>query len=353
MSLSNLLLFLLPSIIVFFPIYLLIPHLIRYAFNHGWAIDLASDRKIHVQPTPRVGGIAVFLAFSLSNLVVYTLAPNNHESGNTEFLFFQFHLCVGLIFFLGLVDDFITLHGSIKLVVQILLASLFWFWFGGIKHLLLPFFGQYYLPLVFSFFLTLFWIVGITNTFNLIDGIDGLCSGITAISSLGLAVIAIRTNQHQLAVVLLLLFLSTLTFLPYNWPKASAFVGDSGAYLYGFVLAVLSIWVCYNSSNHSLIYAPVILLGLPISDTILAIVRRVTKKQNIFSADSSHIHHQLLSLGLSVKQVVLILCTVNVVFSCIAVSLCFFGSIESFFISLSTVFASFLSVIYLEYSKKK
>ena len=323
---------------VLFPIiYLLIPYLIKGAIAHQWTIDESSARKIHLHPTPRVGGIAVFIAFLISSLIFYLFTKNQGIINRSEFYFVPFLLCTAAIFSLGLADDLWNLNGLVKIGFQICFAFSTWLWVGGIEHLFLPFYGQWLLPIPVSSLFTLFWITGITNTLNLIDGIDGCCSGAAAIACLGLAGIAFLTGQKWIATILCLLCLSALVFLPYNWPRAQSFVGDSGAYLYGFVLSTLSILVCYNSNQPSLVFAPVILLGLPIADTTLAIFRRISRKQHLFLADRSHIHHQLLSLGFSSMKTVLILYSACLTFAIIAISLYFVNFVNAFLISFCTI----------------
>ena len=286
----------LPMLTSFFGIHLCLPIIIRLSLKSKQGVDTTDERKIHQHPTPRIGGIGVFISFCTSSLIPYFSTQGQIVEGQSSH-FFGLLLGAALIFGLGLVDDFKGLKGRWKLFVQILTALIVFFFGLAIEQVHFPLVGQFILPSYCAVLLSIFWIVGITNTLNLVDGLDGLSSGTTSIASLGLSVIALLTGKTWLAAILLILCTSSIAFLQYNWPPAKVFVGDSGAYLYGFVLAVVSILVCYNSQKSSLVYAPVILLGVPITDTTFAILRRLRRKEPVFAADRQHLHHKLLSLG--------------------------------------------------------
>ena len=342
----NLIRFGLPLFTSFALIHLLLPYIIKFSIRSGWGVDVVDERKIHQTPTPRVGGIGVFISFLLSSFVLYALVRNQILDGYV-FHFIGLALGSALIFGLGLIDDLIGIAVGRKLFVQILITAIVVSFGVTIKHIHLPILGEVVLPFYTAVLLSMFWIVGITNTFNLIDGIDGLSSGVTAISGLGLSMIAFLTDQKEIAVFLLDLCISSVTFLQYNWSPAKIFVGDSGAYLYGFVLSVLSILICYNSDKPSLVFAPVIILGLPIADTTYAISRRLISRRPVFSADRKHLHHQLMDIGYSTVQTVLILYISCLIFSGIGISLVFVEFKIAFIISVCTIIVVAIVLHYL------
>ena len=336
----------LPLFVSFAVIHLCLPYIIKFSAKSGWGVDIADERKIHQQPTPRVGGIGVFISFFLSSLVFYVLERDQILDG---YLFYFVGLLLGStsIFGLGLADDLIGLTVKRKLSVQIFIALMVTSFGMSIKHIHLPILGQVILPSYCAILLSVFWIVGITNTLNLIDGMDGLSSGITTIAAGALSVISFVTDQMWLAAILFLLCISSVTFLRYNWPPAKAFVGDSGAYLYGFVLATLSILVCYNSNKLSLVYAPAIILGLPIVDTTYAIGRRLAGRYPVFSADRKHIHHQLMDIGFSTVQTVLTLYIFCLIFAGLGICLAFVESGMASVISFCTIIGVIIALYLL------
>ena len=336
----------LPLFTSFALIHLFLPYIIKFSIKSGWGVDVADERKIHQTPTPRVGGVGVFISFLLSGFVLYALARNQIRDGYV-FHFIGLSLGSALIFGLGLIDDLIGIAVSRKLFAQILIAAIVISFGVTIKHLHLPILGEVVLPSHTAILLTMFWIVGITNTFNLIDGIDGLSSGVTTIASLSLSTIAFLTDQKEIAAILLVLCISSATFLQYNWFPAKVFVGDSGAYLYGFVLSVLSIFICYNSAKPSLVFAPVIILGLPIADTTYAISRRLVGRRPVFSADRRHLHHQLMDIGYSTVQTVLILYISCLIFSGIGICLVFVELEKAFIISVCTIIVTAIILHFL------
>ena len=315
---------------VFILVLVITPILIRITHKYGWGIDQINNnsRKIHQVPTPRLGGIAVFIPFIFINLVFYLLYHDNEIFQADLKYFICVILCSTLMFFVGLMDDFSNVRGTKKLAMQIVISLCFWFFTGGITHIHLPIVDFIQLPTWLSCFFTLFWLSGITNTVNLIDGVDGLSSGIIVIASISLSILAYLTGIKWTCIVLCFLVSSTIPFVFFNWYPARVFIGDAGAYFLGFLIASISLHVCFNSENPSLFYVPVILLGLPITDTTYAIIRRVIEKRHLFSGDKKHLHHQILNLGLSCPQTVLILYGISTVLAIISVC-CYFLTAEN------------------------
>ena len=288
---------------------LITPFLRKIAIANN-LVDVPNDRKIHHESIPRVGGIAIAIAFLASMVVGYGLFHADLAVSTASIA----GLSVGgaLIFLLGLLDDIIGLNAPKKFAGQIL-AALALVPFGFlIKTLEIPFIGTVHLISFFGLGLTIVWVVVITNAFNLIDGMDGLASGVAVIASITLAIFSILSGKLLMAIVLIAVLGSTLGFLWHNWHPAKIFMGDCGAMFLGFLLAAVSIEISYQSPTayavgSNAIFVPILALGLPIIDTIAAISRRLWHRKPLFSADKEHIHHKLLDAGFTVRQAALIL----------------------------------------------
>ena len=304
----------------------LTPLVVRLAHAVG-AIDRPGGRKAHSTPTPRLGGVAVAVAFALSLTSLVLLDTVLHFPG---WLSGSRGLMLGvsllLLVLLGVWDDIRELRPSQKLIVQLLVSTLVYaagFHVSGITNLL----GDGKLDLgVLDYIVTVLWIVGVTNAVNLIDGLDGLASGVSAIALLAMFPIAMLQNDPGTAVVALVLAGAVLGFLRYNFNTARIFLGDSGSLFLGFMLAILSLQSSTKSSTAFALLVPIVALGLPIMDTLLSMVRRLIRSflpqsntgtkgrrrwSGMFTADRGHIHHQLLARGLSHRRVVLLLYMVS------------------------------------------
>ena len=321
--------------------------LIKLSLKKQYLIDEVNARKIHQRPTPRIGGVGVGLIFFVSSLICSHFQEKISPDYFLLFDFPKFVTPILLIFFVGLIDDFIDLKGTVKLLLQISISALAYFLCDRLTIIHIPIVGSTRLLPTISLVLTVFWLVGITNTINLIDGIDGLCSGVTAISSFAFSIIAFHTGQKELFLILMLLMISAISFLPYNWFVAKCFVGDSGAYLYGFTLALASILICYNSGElPALTYSSVIILGLPIADTTYAILRRLTNREPLFAGDRGHLHHKLIEFGFSKVQTVLILYGISLIYAAIGTAFLFISANHAFYISLIVIAVTGI-VVYL------
>lgn len=287
---------------------LLTPLVKRLAFRIG-AVDAPNYRKVHSRIMPRLGGLAIFIAF-LIGLVI--LRPHSEYT-------LAIVLGATVIVITGILDDMYEISAKAKMLGQ-LIASLIIVFFGGIQidFINLPFGGQ----LDFGFLsipFTILWIVGITNAINLIDGLDGLAAGVSTIALITLAGMAfIMGNSSFVLATATILAFSTIGFLFYNFHPAKIFMGDTGALFLGFMIAVLSSLGFKNVTMISFII-PVIMLGVPISDTFFAIVRRVRNKQKWSDPDKSHLHHRLLDMGFSHRQTVLIIYGIAAMFGLAAI----------------------------------
>lgn len=279
--------------------YAMTPFARRAAYRLG-AIDVPKDnRRMHLKPIPRLGGLAIYAAFAAVSLLMMTLDVQMVTllAGAT--------LMVGL----GMMDDTRPLPAKLKLAIQIMAALIVIA--GGVRiEFITNFFSAAKTPVYLgplSIPVTLFWIVGITNTVNLIDGLDGLAAGVAGIASLSLAAVAYLNGEPEVAVLLMILAGSSIGFLPHNSHPATIFMGDTGSLLIGFVLAAISIEGVIKSATTIAVAIPVLALGVPIFDTTFAILRRLVNKRPIMEADKGHLHHRLLDRGYSHRQTVWIL----------------------------------------------
>ena len=275
--------------------YFSMPGVIKLAGRIG-AIDKPDKRKVHVEAMPRLGGLAIFLAFIIPCLIAFDI------SGPYVGLL----LGASIVFVVGMLDDIYQLSAWTKLAGQIIAAGTA-IYFGVEVHFLTnPFDGTLILGLL-SIPVTLFWIVGVTNAINLIDGLDGLAGGVSGIAAITIGIIALLHGQTQAAWTAFILFAAIIGFLPHNFHPARTFMGDGGSNLLGFVLACLAIIGMTKSAALISLFIPIVILGIPIFDTFFAIIRRINNKTPIFKPDKDHLHHRLLALGMSQVRSVLII----------------------------------------------
>ncbi|MBN8252964.1 undecaprenyl/decaprenyl-phosphate alpha-N-acetylglucosaminyl 1-phosphate transferase [Priestia flexa] len=286
---------------------LVTPLVKKLAFKIG-ATDKPNQRKVHQKIMPRLGGLAIFISFLIGYFLLQPTSP------------YALAIIIGsfIIIITGVLDDMMELSAKIKLGGQ-LLAALIVVVYGGVQvqYINLPFNGSLELG-VLSIPLTIIWIVGITNAINLIDGLDGLAAGVSSIVLITISGMAIMMNDVFVTSMGFILLGSTLGFLLYNFHPAKIFMGDTGALFLGYMISVLSLLGFKNVTLISLI-VPVIILGVPISDTFFAIIRRIVKNQPLSAPDKSHLHHCLLRLGYSHRQTVLIIYGMSAIFGLAAV----------------------------------
>lgn len=287
--------FVVTLICVFIASIIITPLVKKFAIKIG-AVDQPNHRKVHVRIMPRLGGLAIFLAFIIGFFIYQPESPD------------AIYIIIGafIIVLTGMFDDLYELRPIIKLGGQLIAAGIVVF-LGNIEigFINLPFGGV----LDFGFlsaFLTIIWIVGITNAVNLIDGLDGLAAGVSTIGLLTLSVMAFIMQDMFVLAMSLMLAVSTFGFLFYNFYPAKIFMGDTGSLFLGFMIAVLSLLGFKNITFISLAI-PVIILGVPISDTFFAIFRRLRTKQKLSAPDKSHLHHCLINSGFSHRQTVLLI----------------------------------------------
>ena len=315
------------------------PILIKIGLKFGF-VDQVNQRKIHRGAIPRIGGIGISLGTLLPIFLLCFFFHSGVEikTTNNMVLYFGGGLGISLV---GLFDDIKGMNAKLKMLFQIAIAFLATQHGALVESLPMPW-GRLELG-VFGYFLTIFWIIGIINAFNLIDGMDGLSSGITLFSSLTLAMLSIANGSLPTALVALALAGAVTGFLIYNFNPARIFMGDSGSMFIGYVLAIMSLRG--QSKTHAIvsILVPIIAMGLPILDTTLAFLRRILRHQSIFSADKQHIHHFLLSLGFDQRKTVLILYSISILFTILSMVMIFNKNIDTFLIVL--IFAIIVFVI--------
>ncbi len=305
-------------LLAFITAFVITPYTIKLAKKVG-AIDLPKDeRRVNKKPMPRLGGLAVIAGFLVS--IVYLIAILGIEGSlnlgieGYNIKLAGFLLGALVIIITCFIDDVKGLPALVKLVAQVIAAIIVMKSGVMIEHINIPFLdeeGFTELNHIFSVILTLGWIVGITNAINLIDGLDGLSSGISLISCLSLLIIFSLNGSPIIAILMITALAGALAgFLPFNFNPAKTFIGDAGSNFLGFSLAVISILGIAKTYTLIVIVAPLIVLALPVFDTLFAIARRLIKGKSLKAVvmpDKGHLHHKMLKNGFSQKEAVLIL----------------------------------------------
>jgi len=294
--------YLLTFLVAFLVTYFATPVVRSFALKIN-AVDMPNDRKVHVVPIPRLGGLAIYLGFMVALCAAFFLG---RAAGIKIDLFMLGGILLGgtLLLLVGIWDDLKDLRPTTKFLWQIAAAFIIIFFGIEISFISNPFNGLWLIGF-FAVPLTLLWVVGMTNAINLIDGLDGLATGVVAISAITLFFVALRTHQIGAAILMLALGGAALGFLRFNFFPASIFLGDSGAMFLGFVLASSSIVGVLKTTLVVALVVPVLILGVPIFDTLFAIGRRLKEGRHPFEADNKHIHHLLLRAGLNKREAVL------------------------------------------------
>ena len=299
------------GIIAFVVSYILTPYLARVGKKQNM-VDLPDHRKVHEEAIPNLGGIVIFFGFLLSLLFIVQI------EGQVK------TLMVGgvIILLLGIVDDIADLSPKHKFIIQMIPALIVIIYNSDLINSFivnqlksLDLLGYLLYPVL------IFWIVGVTNSINLIDGLDGLACGVSIITLITFFVLGLNQNFETLNLISIALAGSMLAFLKFNFYPSKIFLGDSGSTFSGFMLASIgALWVL-KSENVFFIFIPIIILALPIFDTLFAILRRYRGHHPIFQADKGHLHHRLLARGLSHKNAVLLLWGISAACSIIALIL--------------------------------
>ncbi|MCI8970767.1 MAG: undecaprenyl/decaprenyl-phosphate alpha-N-acetylglucosaminyl 1-phosphate transferase [Oscillibacter sp.] len=323
--------------------FLMTPVVKTFAYKVG-AVDVPKDaRRMHKVPIPRLGGLAIFIGFMVSVLILGNVRGNGQMQS----------ILLGsvIIVVLGVVDDIMALPAMLKFVVQIAAALI-----PALNGVVIQAFSN---PNIFSDSLywvlgplsvpfTVLWIVAITNAVNLIDGLDGLANGVSAISATTMLVIALLASEAEVAVIMAALVGACVGFMPYNLNPAKMFMGDTGATFLGYILATMSIQGLFKFYAVISFAVPFLILGLPIFDTAFAFIRRIAHGQSPMHADRGHIHHRLIDMGLNQKQAVATLYVISAMLGLSAVVLTTGGEQKAmlFFLALCIVAAVAARVVF-------
>lgn len=303
----------------------LTPWVKKLALKIG-ATDAPNARKVHTQVMPRLGGLAIYLAFNLAVLLTQDLTMK------------IIGLLLGgtVIMAVGVLDDTFDLSPRLKLLGQILAAGVLIAFDYKVHFITYPLGSGTFIYLEYlTIPVTFLWIIGVTNALNLIDGLDGLAAGTSAIAAVTMALVAFFNGQFGAASLALILAASVLGFLRYNFHPAKIFMGDSGSLFLGFILGGLAVSGLTKGATVISLFIPVVILGIPIMDTAFAILRRFTNGKPIFQADKKHLHHCLLELGFSHKQTVLVIYCINICLGASAVVLSRLSTYQSYMVLIT------------------
>lgn len=348
-------------LLAFITSFVLTPYTIKIAKKIG-AVDVPKDeRRMHKKAMPKFGGPAIIIGFIVAT--IYLIITCSLEG--TVDIFGPENYIIKLLGFLGGIivlsafcyfDDIKGIHPLVKLLGQLIAASVVVASGIRIDYFDLPFLeGNVILGNVVSIILTIGWIVGITNAINLIDGLDGLSTGISIISCISLLLIFALNASPLIAIILITTLVGALSgFLPFNFNPAKTFIGDIGSNFLGFALSIISILGIAKTATAFVVVLPIIVLGLPIFDTLSAIIRRLIKGKSlkaVFQADKGHLHHKLIEKGLTQKEAVLLLYGISVACGMFAVIL--FESDIWKAISFALMVIAVVAVGYKEFFKMK
>ena len=345
-------------LLAFITTFVVTPHTMRLAKKVG-AIDIPNDRRVNKKPMPRLGGLAVISGFLVS--IIYLFITTSIE-GKLN-LFGEENYYIKMIgFFAGIlvlgitcyIDDVKGIPSLVKLTAQIIASIIVVACGIRIENISIPFTeGKIVISGIISYIITVCWIVGITNAINLIDGLDGLSSGVTLISCLSLLMVFALNGSPLIAIVLITALAGALVgFLPFNFSPAKTFIGDTGSNFMGFSLAIISILGVAKTYTALVLIAPIIILGMPIFDTIFAIFRRIIKGKSIkavFKPDKGHLHHKLMAKGYTQKQAVLIMYGITAILGMFAVILLESGIWKA--LSFAILIIAIIAIGYKDMSK--
>ncbi|MBE6551926.1 MAG: undecaprenyl/decaprenyl-phosphate alpha-N-acetylglucosaminyl 1-phosphate transferase [Ruminococcaceae bacterium] len=271
------------------------------AFKIGAVDTPKDDRRMHKKPMPLIGGLAIFLGFAISALLFCNITK--------QLAGMLLGACV--IVLVGIADDVKDLNPWVKLGGQILAALIIVFFDMRIEFINI--FGKYIVFGVWSYPITVMWIVLLTNAINLIDGLDGLACGVSTISSVCLLIFTVLKSEPEIALITAILTGACMGFLPFNTNPAKIFMGDTGALMLGFLLSVISVQGLFKFNAVISFWVPFMIFGLPFGDTAFAFLRRLLTGKHPFHGDRGHLHHRLIDMGFSQKQSVGILYAISAI----------------------------------------
>jgi UDP-GlcNAc:undecaprenyl-phosphate GlcNAc-1-phosphate transferase len=351
--------------------YLLTPLVRQYA---KWAgiYDLPSERKVHRDPVPLLGGFAIFLAFNVTGILMIIF----HRRLMGDALLSRWQpllICEIIILGLGVFDDILHLEPGVKFLIQLAVGILMVVFGFGIDSIANPVTGRIINLGLFSIPITIGWLVLVTNALNLVDGLDGLAAGTSLIAAATIFAVSFFNDNTGVCVAAAALGGSILGFLRHNFFPAKIFLGDSGSLLLGFLLAILSVRGSSKGATLAAMFAPILALGLPIMETLLSMIRRFLKsvhlieyntkngsyravslrRASIFKADKDHVHHRLLKMGFSQRKAVMILYAVCIALSVLAILTTALSNINIIVFLAAVLLASFIGIRSLRYQEFK
>jgi UDP-GlcNAc:undecaprenyl-phosphate GlcNAc-1-phosphate transferase len=307
--------------------FLIVPVIIKYSLAKN-LVDIPGRRKIHKKVTPSMGGIAIFIGFFISSLIWLDI----QGLGYIKFIL----VALFVIFFIGVRDDLVSLKAMVKLVGQLMAASLLIFLFDLRIKTFYGLFGLHELPDIVSYIITYFTIIVITNSFNLIDGLDGLAGTIAIVALLAFGIWFYLVDDQIFSILSFSMLGGIFAFLIFNWEPSEVFMGDTGALVIGMMLAILAIhFINVNYSlpvmtpykfNGSVGTAACIII-IPLVDTLRIVILRISKGQSPFAPDKSHVHHAIMRLGMTHSQTTLTLAGVQILYIALAITFQEFGDV--------------------------
>ncbi|UCG77267.1 MAG: undecaprenyl/decaprenyl-phosphate alpha-N-acetylglucosaminyl 1-phosphate transferase [Nitrospirota bacterium] len=316
---------------------MILPRLSNIASKIG-LMDHPEMRKMHDEPKPLVGGIGIVTGVAISSLLFVPLMN-----------FRGFYAGIVLLLIAGFLDDFKELDHKWKFIVQIVAVGLMIHFSNAVIYS----FGDLvsYGPITFKrlgLFVTVFAAIGVINSINMIDGLDGLAGGVSLIAFLSFALLALIDNNPALVLLSFAFCGALVAFLAYNWSPASLFMGDAGSISLGFALTFVAITITQGEASNIPPVAPLLILAVPIVDTLTVMLRRMLKGKSAFEPDTSHIHHILLRLGISKERAVLMILGINLIFSAIAVAGVMMGIPEHYMFTIFVLYfvAYFITSFY-------
>lgn len=321
--------YIIPFLAAFALTFIQMPFTIKLAKKKGFLDVPKDERRVHKRPIPVGGGIAMVISVTI--LILYYLPINKG--------LIMTILASLVIALSGLYDDKKDLSPKLKFLFQILAGVLLVLGGMKIEFVTNPFDSHDALLIlnILSIPVTIFWVCGITNTINLIDGLDGLASGVSMICAISMFFITYRMGRYEVSIVCALVAGACLGFLPFNFNPAKIFMGDTGALYLGFMLSYISISGFLKQAAILMIFVPVLILGVPVFDTAFAMVRRKLSGKSMVEADKGHLHHRLLKMGLNQRQTVVILYSISAIFGVLANLISRFHSSIALVISLGVL----------------
>ena len=321
--------YIIPFLAAFALTFIQMPFTIKLAKKKGFLDVPKDERRVHKEPIPVGGGIAMVISVTI--LMLYYLPINK-----SLIMTILASLVIALS---GLYDDKEDLNPKLKFLFQILAGVLLILGGMKIEFVTNPFDSHDALLIlnILSIPVTIFWVCGITNTINLIDGLDGLASGVSMICAISMFFITYKMGRYEVSTVCALVAGACLGFLPFNFNPAKIFMGDTGALYLGFMLSYISISGFLKQAAILMIFVPVLILGVPVFDTAFAMVRRKLSGKSMVEADKGHLHHRLLKMGLNQRQTVVILYSISAIFGILANLISRFHSSIALVISLGVL----------------